>query len=181
LSLDASGVNGRRRALLVGAPAAALLPVAGCAPAAVERFPDWPSAIAAIESLRAGWRSTGSWDLAQTLHHLAQSIEYSMQGFPEARSELFQKTVGKAAFAWFESRGWMAHSLSEPIPGAPELPREPPLPAAISRLLTAISVFQGFTMAPLKPHFAYGPLDHAQYTRAHLMHLANHWQQLQRA
>jgi hypothetical protein len=25
------------------------------------------------------------------------------------------------------------------------------------------------------PHFAYGALGKAEYTRAHLMHLANHW------
>ncbi len=28
------------------------------------------------------------------------------------------------------------------------------------------------------PHFAYGSLDREEYERAHLMHLANHWQQL---
>ena len=28
----------------------------------------------------------------------------------------------------------------------------------------------------LQPHFAYGALDKPSYTRAHLMHLANHWQ-----
>ena len=34
---------------------------------------------------------------------------------------------------------------------------------------------------PLAPHFAYGALDKTQYTRAHLMHLANHWTELVRA
>jgi hypothetical protein len=28
------------------------------------------------------------------------------------------------------------------------------------------------------PHFAYGALDKAQFTRAHLMHLANHWTEI---
>ena len=30
---------------------------------------------------------------------------------------------------------------------------------------------------PLAPHFAYGALDKPSYARAHLMHLANHWQE----
>ena len=43
--------------------------------------------------------------------------------------------------------------------------------------MQAMGRFEAFN-GPLKPHFAYGELDKAAYTRAHLMHLANHWQQL---
>src|SRR5690349_2911052 len=67
-------------------------------------------------------RAIGAWPLGAVLEHLAQSIEMSMDGFPEPRSALFQKTAGSAAFAFFSWRGRMSHGLAEPIPGAPALP-----------------------------------------------------------
>ena len=38
------------------------------------------------------------------------------------------------------------------------------------------STLRRFT-APLQPHFAYGALDKPQFAQAHVMHLADHWQQ----
>ena len=51
------------------------------------------------------------------------------------------------------------------------------LAAAASRLHAAFDRFEAHA-APLRPHFAYGELDKAQYTRAHLLHLANHAQRI---
>lgn len=115
-----------------------------------------------------------SWSLAQMLQHLAQSIEYSMAGFPEMKSAAFRAVVGNLAFAVFNARGAMSHSLTEPIPGAPALDPQVALKDSVQRLLDALTAFEAWS-GPLKPHFAYGELDKAQYTRAHLMHLANHW------
>jgi hypothetical protein len=167
----------RRRELVVAAVAA---PLAGCAAADVKGFADIAAARKAVEGLASGWRSTGAWSLAQVLNHAAQSIEYSMAGFPEMKSALFRHTVGGAAFAVFKARGAMSHSLSEPIPGAPVLAATDPLPAAIERALQGLNAFEAYT-GVLRPHFAYGELDKADYTRAHLMHLANHWQELARS
>ncbi|RZU00511.1 DUF1569 domain-containing protein [Rivibacter subsaxonicus] len=168
----------RRRLLGV----AALLPLtglAGCAPAeAVRDFPTLASAQAAIERASAGGlKSSGAWTLAQVLTHAAQSIEFSMSGFPELKPELFRATLGRAAFAFFDARGAMRHALDEPIPGAPELNPQTALPAAAARCLDSLRRFEAHTGA-LAPHFAYGALDKAQYTRAHLMHLANHWTEI---
>ena len=146
----------------------------GCARAPVQTFADGPDALAALERLGPDWVNGTDWDLARVLHHLAQSIEYSMQGFPELRSGLFRATVGPAAFAWFDHRGRMSHGLTEPIPGAPALPNGQPLVPAITRLRAAVMAFEAHEGA-LRPHFAYGPLDKAAYRRAHLMHLADHW------
>ena len=47
--------------------------------------------------------SSAAWNWAQTLAHCAQSIEFSMSGFPQSKSALFQRTVGSAAlgvFSW---------------------------------------------------------------------------------
>ncbi|AOW13068.1 hypothetical protein LPB72_19120 [Hydrogenophaga crassostreae] len=128
--------------------------------------------LAAAKGLTSG--TVWNWD--QTLAHCAQSIEFSMQGFPEPKSKLFQSTVGSAAFGVFAWRGRMTHDLAEPIPGAPLLAAGDEGVVALERLQNAIAGFQQWTK-PLQPHFAYGDLDKAQYELAHAMHLANHFSQ----
>ncbi|MDH4059861.1 MAG: DUF1569 domain-containing protein [Aquincola sp.] len=160
-----------RRGLLLVACA---LPMAGCKSAPVKTFPTLASAAQAIESLASGHAKEGAWNLSQMLQHVAQSIEYSIDSYPEKKSGMFRATVGAAAFTVFDLRGVMGHALDEPIPGAPALDRDAPLPAAIRRALAALRRFESYE-GVLAPHFAYGALDKAQYTRAHLMHLANHW------
>ena len=117
--------------------------------------------------------STAAWNWAQTLEHCAQSIEYSMTGYPQPKSALFQRTVGAAAMGFFAWRGRMSHDLAEPIPGAPALAAGADAAQALARLQGAIRAFSQWA-GPLQPHFAYGALDKAAYERAHAMHLANH-------
>lgn len=115
-----------------------------------------------------------AWNWSQTLAHCAQSIEYSLEGFPAPKSALFQNTLGAAAFTVFALRGRMSHNLAEPIPGAPALQvSTPDAPAALARLRKAVQDFATHS-GPLHPHFAYGALSKAQYEQAHAMHLANH-------
>jgi hypothetical protein len=115
----------------------------------------------------------GAWPLGAVLEHLAQSIEMSMDGFPQARSPLFQKTAGQAAFAVFRWRGRMSHGLAEPIPGAPALGAGAEWRAAAQRLRNAVLRFDAY-QGPLQPHFAYGPLSRSEFALAHQMHIANH-------
>lgn len=118
---------------------------------------------------------TGStWTLAQTLTHCAQSIEYSMSGFPQMKSALFQNTAGAAAFSLFAWRGRMSHDLAEPIPGAPSLQDKTDPGVALARLRRSIDDFAS-APEPLQPHFAFGQLSKTDYERAHAMHLANHF------
>lgn len=114
------------------------------------------------------------WTLPQTLVHCAQSIEYSITGFPIPRSKLFQRTVGATAFNVFAWRGRMTHDLTEAIPGAPTLDNENSVEAAIVRLQKAVDAFR-LAKEPLQPHFAYGTLNKEDYELAHAMHLANHF------
>jgi Protein of unknown function (DUF1569) len=167
----------RRRTLVIAASAA---PLAACSAAEVKTFPTIAAASTAIESLAKGYKHTGSWTLAQMLNHAAQSIDYSIDGFPEMKSALFRNAVGRVAFGVFQARGKMGHRLDEPIPGAPALDAQAPLEPAIARALAAFKRFEAHTGA-LMPHFAYGEFDKTQYTRAHLMHLANHWTEVGRA
>lgn len=118
-------------------------------------------------------KAVGAWPMGAVLEHLAQSIEMSMDGFPQPKGELFQKTAGSAAFAYFKWRGQMSHGLAEPIPGAPALAAVADWKPAAVRLRLAINRFNGFS-GPLKPHFAYGDLSKSEFAAAHNMHIANH-------
>ena len=173
----------RRRALRrigavvgVGAFAAPLL-VSAVHPAALASAP-FGSVGAALHTLgqlrHAAPRLTGAWDLPQVLHHAAQSIEYSMVGFPVPKAAWFRATVGSYAFALFDARGQMSHALDDPIPGAPYIGPGLPLVPAIDRAFAALQAFDTHA-GLLAPHFAYGMLAKPAYARAHLMHLANHW------
>jgi hypothetical protein len=168
----------RRIGLVVGVGAFAAPVVVGVVRPAPLRSAAFASIDAALETLAqlklAAPRMSGAWDLPHVLHHAAQSIEYSMNGFPALKPAWFRATLGAYAFSLFSAGGQMTHDLAEPIPGAPEIPQGQPLAAAVGHASAALQAFARHT-GPLAPHFAYGTLDKATYTRAHLMHLANHW------
>ncbi len=118
-------------------------------------------------------QSTTAWKMSAVLEHMAQSVDMSMDGFPEPKSALFQATLGTAAFAVFRLRGKMSHGLTEPIPGAPALPQSEDFKPGIVRLRSAVQRFQAYA-GPLKPHFAYGALSRTDFALAHTLHIANH-------
>lgn len=168
----------QRRTLLTGAALGAVaaagagfwaLPV-GPRPAAV----DLASAQRLLESL-AGQAlvSVSGWSPSEVFNHCAQSIEYSLYGYPELKPGWFRHSVGPLAFAVFSARGAMRHPLDEAIPGAAELAEPASQAAALQRLQAAFERFAGHD-GPLHPHFAYGALDHAEYVEAHVLHLYNH-------
>lgn len=117
--------------------------------------------------------STSTWKMEAVFEHLAQSIEMSLDGFPEPKSALFQSTVGATAFAVFKWRGRMNHGLTEPIPGAPALAQLDDWKSGAQRLRRAIARFNSHT-GPVKPHFAYGALSRSDFALAHALHIANH-------
>lgn len=97
-----------------------------------------------------------------------------MDGYPQMKPAWFRASVGALAGRAFQRVGAMRHGLDEPIPGAPAM-QDTPLPVAIDRLRVAMGRFAAHEHA-LHPHFAYGSLDRSSYTRAHLMHIADHAQ-----
>ena len=144
-----------------------------------EKFASMSAAMQTLEQLKTQpLRMAGAWDLPHVLHHVAQSIEFSMTAFPAPKPAWFRATLGPYAFAVFNARGRMVHSLAEPIPGAPDIAEAQPLLPAVDHAIAALRAFEQHT-GPLAPHFAYGALDKQEYARAHLMHLANHWDALQ--
>ena len=122
--------------------------------------------------------SVGQWTPYQILTHCAQSVEYSMSGYPQQQPEIWQKTVGKVAFSFFSAKGRMKHPLDEPIPGAPTLENSNQIETALIRLKQAYRDFERYTR-PLAPHFTYGSLNKQEYTLVHVMHLNNHLEEIQ--
>jgi hypothetical protein len=116
----------------------------------------------------------GDWTLLQHLSHCKQSIVFSLQGYPENKSQFFQQTIGKWVFNKFEQQGYMRHNRNEPIPQAPMLPTKGDIILAFRDLEQTIVDFDAF-QGELKPHFAYGSLSKKQYEKAHAMHLADHF------
>jgi hypothetical protein len=119
-----------------------------------------------------GVATDGPWSVAQVLAHCAQSIEYSLIGFPLAKPAWFQATIGKLALGKFLRQGYMSHDLTAAIPGAPP-PHDGDPREALDRLIAAIDKFEAHD-GPFAPHFAYGSVDKARYGRVQAMHIAQH-------
>lgn len=173
-------ITTRRAFLKAGAAGCIAVSAAGCSgPSAGDRqlvFANFADALREIERLAdaVALNPAASWSWSKTLLHCAQSIEYSMSGYPESRSALFQKTAGAAAFSLFKSRGHMTHNLLEAIPGGATLDANAATAVAVATLRKAIDTFTQHT-GVLHPHFAYGVLTKAEYEQAHAMHMANHF------
>lgn len=135
-------------------------------------------ALARLEDFSGGdLVHSGVWTPDQIFTHCAQSIEYSMSGFPVHKSDWFKQTIGSLAFTLFSAKGKMRHGLSEPIPGAPILASRIEHQVALLRLKKALMDFKDY-QGRLAPHFAYGKLSKTEYELAHVMHLNNHLQEI---
>ena len=155
--------------------------LAGGAAALLHRREDTPSVAATIARLEQ-WQgralvSHTAWTPAQVLHHMAQSVEYSLSGYPLPKPRWFQHTVGRAAFETVSHAGAMHHSLIEAIPGAPAIAADDDTQQGLKRLCMALRQFEAHR-GPLAPHFAFGALSHAEFAAAHVLHIENHLQQL---
>lgn len=171
----------KKRTLLTGAVAVTALAAAGLATyrkstveiTSVERM------LTLLDSLKSRQLAAKSgWSSYKVFVHLAQSIQYSMSGYPELKSEVFQHTAGSAAFYAFSVAGAMRHNLTEPIPGAPAIADEGNVNEAIDLVITALQQFQAYR-GQLQPHFAYGLLSKTEFANAHVMHIENHLLEMQ--
>ena len=133
--------------------------------------------LATLEALVRGLRADSAkqqaaWTLAQSLAHCAQSIEYSITGYPKLRSGLFRATIGPLAKRKFIGARRMSHDLAAQIAGAPPA-TDMPFDEAQTRALTAIAKFGAHT-GDLQPHLAYGRCTKAEYATLHLLHVEDH-------
>jgi hypothetical protein len=122
-------------------------------------------------------QSTGKWNPYQIFVHCAQSVDYSIDGYPEHKSAIFKRTAGRLAFSAFSSKRKMHHDLSEPIPGAPALIKTGDVFNALKIFKRSLRNFQNYS-GQLAPHFAYGELTKEEYELAHVMHFFNHLKEM---
>jgi len=113
------------------------------------------------------------WNLSQTLQHCAQTVRYSVTGYPRLKPALFRATAGTLAKKIFLSRGATKHSLAAEIDGAPPLRADLPVAEAAADLAAAVALFTEHT-GPHAPHPAYGTCTHDEFARLHAYHLAEH-------
>ena len=131
-------------------------------------------ALAELDKLEAAAAPSleGSWSLGQVLAHCAQSVEYSMDGYPQNRSAIFRATLGSVAKRVFLRRGFLSHDPAAAIPGAPSV-EATSTEEGLARLRGALQRFAAFG-GELAPHFAYGRVSKGDYEALHAMHLADH-------
>ena len=113
------------------------------------------------------------WNLSQTLQHCAQTVRYSVTGYPKLKPALFRATAGAMAKRVFLRRGAMKHPLGAEIDGAPPLDPNLPVTEAATGLAQAVALFTAHT-AEHAPHPAYGRCTHEEFARLHALHLAEH-------
>ncbi len=119
----------------------------------------------------------GEWNLGQIFSHAAQSIEFSIDGYPQHKSDFFKQTVGALAFQGFSLWGKMTHGLAEDIPGAKNILASQDPYQGLARLKQSLIRFDQF-QGSLQPHFAYGQLSKQEYALAHVLHLNNHFEEV---
>lgn len=119
---------------------------------------------------------SGQWSAYKVFVHCAQSVDYSMTGYPNHHSVLFKKSVGKMAFSAFKAKRKMSHNLAEAIPGAEAIANIGSVTNALHQLKISLLNFEAFS-GDLRAHFAYGELSKSEYEKAHAMHFLNHLQE----
>ena len=113
-----------------------------------------------------------AWPIAQAVAHCAQSIEYSIAGYPQLRSGLFRATIGPIVKRKFIRANRMSHDIAAPVAGAPALDGVA-FADAHARLVAAIAAFDAHDGA-LSPHLAYGACTKADYAVLHRLHIEDH-------
>lgn len=126
-----------------------------------------------IDSLSPDLTSTSSWTLPQAIAHCAQSIEYSLSGYPRLRSSFFRATIGPLVKRKFIRAARMKHDITAPVAGAPELPSAISFDDARARIRAALAAFDAHTGA-MPPHLAYGACTKDEYATLHLLHVEDH-------
>ena len=124
-----------------------------------------------VDRLLQGHRTVGRWSLAQICNHLAQTLIYSIEGFPDRAPWLLRRTFGA-----FAKRHVLATGVIREGGKLPEryLPR-PGLDdrAEAEALRGALHLYSAHP-GPLADHPLFGPLDRAEWTRIHCVHSAHH-------
>lgn len=118
--------------------------------------------------------SSTDWSTYQVFAHCAQTIDYSIFGYPLLKPAFIRNTVGRLAIHKFLKQGYMKHDLSAGVPGSPKIEKSGGSSRdGIETLLQSIEHFEAY-QGELKPHLLFGKLTKAQYDCYFAMHIADH-------
>ncbi len=113
------------------------------------------------------------WTPYHTLVHCAQTIAFSMEGYPEMKPAIIRGTIGKLALHVFLKKGAMRHNLTADVPGLAWKEQEGTFQEGKKILGQSISDFLQYK-GELKPHLLFGNMSFSEYNRYFAMHLTDH-------
>src|SRR5690349_8705952 len=121
--------------------------------------------------LRSGYDRGGNWGLAQTCHHLAASLETTLDGFPRRMAWPVRLLARWLFLPTILRHGVIRVRLPSPAYLLP--PDAADEPVAVARLRTAVARFEAHSGAMhLSP--AFGRLSREQWRELHLWHCEHH-------
>jgi hypothetical protein len=126
-----------------------------------------------VELLLGGHSVTGNWTLGQICHHLATTMRYTVEGWPDRAPWVVRRTIGPVVARRMFGQGKMLEGikLSEkmkliPPPALDDRAEAEGLRAAISYYISSSNLFE--------EHPFFGPLSREKWDRLHCMHCAHH-------
>lgn len=122
-----------------------------------------------MEALAPKDSATAAW----ALHHCAQSLACSLDGFPAMKPAPLRWLAGVLVFPRLLARGYLGHDLGAGVPGLPAPPAGQSFEDARRFLLATMDRFDA-AKEPLAEHFLLGRGSKAQWDRYHAIHLAEH-------
>ncbi len=119
-----------------------------------------------------------NWNISEICLHCAQTIQYSMTGYPKMKPLLIRVTIGKLAIKKFLRQGFMKHDLTAHVPGSNPIDTTLSKEESIDELMKTIRKFESFH-GTLKPHLLFGNLTKEDYGTYFAMHIADHLNELE--
>jgi hypothetical protein len=85
-----------------------------------------------------------NWTLYEILSYCAQTIEYSMTGYPAMKPKFLRMTIGRLVINKFLRQGYIRHNLSSYVPGGEAITSEGSTEEGLQRLIQAIDRFEAY-------------------------------------
>ncbi|EFU74787.1 DUF1569 domain-containing protein [Enterococcus italicus] len=120
---------------------------------------------------------TKNWSVYEICLHCAQTIDYSMTGYPEMKPKLIRQTIGKKVVKKFLTDKKMSHNLQAPVAGGAPIAHDGLPIDGIQALIDATHRFQAWD-GELQEHGVFGELSKEEYATYFALHIADHFQEI---
>lgn len=120
---------------------------------------------------------TENWGIYEICMHCAQTISYSMTGYPKMKPAIVRLTIGKAVVSKYLKQGYMKHNLQSHVSGGEKIDPNGEPAAGIDHLLSEIEKLENYT-GTLKPHSVFGEMTREDYMKYFAMHISDHFSEV---